>query len=379
MTDLPSEESPSSTRASRPEYRLDADELRARGIDHALLASDADLIETVELLLGLGVRLAEMEGRDLTLLPGPRMTRPDAVPHPLVGVDYSDDFTRQLVLALGFHFGSDRLGMTPAELAALGFFSELRNVLPETEVLSIVRVVGTSMSAVARSVISALRLNYETPIIEETGSIVDVTRAYRTITEELLPPFLDALSTVARRHVARLAGEPALWEPDQTGTATHEQATIGFVDLVGFTEFTEQADAAQFVKTLRRFELQVNELIVGRGGVLVKLIGDEAMFATFEAATAVDIAKDLTELRVGPDGNGAVRVGIASGFVVTTGGDYYGTVVNTAARAVDLAKPGTAVATKATVEASGIVARPLGTHPLRGISETVELFELELS
>ena len=290
MTDPPSADEPSTNRASHTGYGLDAGELRARNIDHELLAGDHELIAAVELLLSLGVTLEEMEGRNLTLLPGPRMTRPDAMQHPVAGMDYDDDFMRQLVLALGFDYGDDQLGLTPAELDSLRFFSDLRDVLPAAEVLSFVRVVGTSMSAVARSIISSLRLNYETPILEETGSIVEVTRAYRAITEELFPPFLDALSAIARRHVARLAGEPAFWEPDETGTVTHEQATIGFVDLVGFTEFTEQADAAQFIETVRQFELQVNELIVGRGGVLVKLIGDEAMFATFEAATAVDLS-----------------------------------------------------------------------------------------
>ena len=76
-----------------------------------------------------------------------------------------------------------------------------------------------------------------------------------------------------------------------------------------------------------------------------------------------------------------LRVGLAFGDVLTRDGDYFGPVVNLAARIVHLAAP-------SEVFASGTVASELtgsraynfvsrGTEQLRGIREPVELFTVE--
>lgn len=58
--------------------RLDAQRLRAMGIDDELIESDDDLVEIVELLLDLGLSIEDMVGTDLGFLAVPRLVRPDA-------------------------------------------------------------------------------------------------------------------------------------------------------------------------------------------------------------------------------------------------------------------------------------------------------------
>ena len=83
-----------------------------------------------------------------------------------------------------------------------------------------------------------------------------------------------------------------------------------------------------------------------------------------------------------------MRIGINTGWgnikfdEVTKGFDYYGTVSNVAARTESCAHGGQIVATKSAMDAMNAALRdtlsvdPLGPQPLRGVSEPVELFQV---
>ena len=73
------------------------------------------------------------------------------------------------------------------------------------------------------------------------------------------------------------------------------------------------------------------------------MVGDEVLFVTGHPAGAAEIALRLTSPDRGGKGLPALRVGMATGRVLTRFGDVYGPVVNLAARLTSLAKPGTAL------------------------------------
>ena len=351
------------------------------GIDHPLINNDAELVEVVEMLLDVGVDLEDMVGAELTFLAAPLLIRPDATVDPDHVFRHDPDnvdFRARAAVALGFNIDDDTRLLTPGEVETIEFFNEMRSIIGDDDMLALQRVLGSSMARLARSVISALRLHYETPIIEQTGSLAEVASAYRNITERMLPPFLEAASSVLRRHLAVAAAMPTVWNVDGSHAATMEQLTVGFVDMVGFTTFTEQANLKQFVAALTAFESQANEVIVTNGGTLVKLIGDEVMFVAPTAASGVEIARRLAKIPLHGGGPGSVRVGLAAGQVVAVGGDYYGTVVNIASRSVRHADPDAIVATAAVANGAHASARfkPIGPRQLRGISEPVDLFQL---
>jgi len=358
-----------------------AEQLRSMGIHHELLTSDADLVAMVDLLLELGVSLDDMVDADLTSLGAPRMIRPEASIEPgdVFSRDADDvEFRHRASVALGYNIDEDSRLLTPAEVDAVEFFSGMRNLVGEEDMLALLRVLGGSMGTVARSVITSLRLHYETPILEETGSLVEVFRSYQAITEEMLPRFLTASAAVLRRHVAVAAASQNLWNVDRSHAGTMEQTAIGFVDMVGFTSFTERANLEQFVVALRSFESQAQAVIVENSGTLIKLIGDEVMFSAPTPASAIKIARQLSELPLGDSGPGSVRIGLAFGDVVAVGGDFYGTVVNIASRAVQHAEPDEIVMTAAVANGAhaSTLIESIGPRSLRGISEPVELFRL---
>src|SRR5262249_61951274 len=72
---------------------------------------------------------------------------------------------------------------------------------------------------------------------------------------------------------------------------------------------------------------------------LVKLIGDGAMFVGDDAVDACTAARRLVDALATDDVVPPVRVGLAAGPVMSLYGDYFGDVVNLAARLVALAPP----------------------------------------
>lgn len=360
------------------------DELRRRGIEHQRARDDDDLIAAVQVLVDQGATLDEVEEHGILHTASARRVRPrpwhgtDAAAA-IAGVGVDEEFSQRLRLAMGLAAGTG-LGLTPDELDATRFFAGARNVLGEEETLSMVRVIGNSSARIARATASMLRVNFATPIDNSPAPLADAVAAYTQLIDSSLPAFLDATATLVRRHLATFIGDdgPDL-RVDDTRSAALERVVVGFADLVGFTAYTEQADVEQFMDTMGSFESEVHEIVVSNGGTIVKMIGDEVMFVTQYADEAVRIARQLTRVCTYVAGLQGMRVGLSRGDAINTGGDYYGTVVNTASRIAGMSFPDAIVATRAVVDAlpSTVATTPLGNHELRGISEPVELVRIE--
>ena len=78
---------------------------------------------------------------------------------------------------------------------------------------------------------------------------------------------------------------------------------------------------------------------------MVKMIGDEVLFAVPHERAAAEIALSLAEGYAADDELPDVRVGLASGPVLQREADVFGPVVNMAGRLVTLAFPATVVCT----------------------------------
>ena len=371
---------------------LTAAGLRARGIDHERAQDDNDLLDSVRVLLSRGVTLDELEEFGFAKALSQRSIRPN----PLHGIDadealdhvgIDEEFSRRLRLAMGLQGGSG-LGLTPEELEATRLFASLADLVGEQEMLSVVRVVGSSTARIARATTELLRVNFQPPIDTTPARLTDAVEAYAALIDASLPAFLDATAALVRRHLAAVLADEQAWMVDASRSATLQEHTIGFADLVGFTAFTEQVDAAAFMAAMVQFEREVQDAVVDHGGTVVKLIGDEVMFATPDPVSAVRVAAALVGIGRDIPGLDGMRVGLAYGQVIRSGGDFYGTVVNTAARIVGQAYPDAIVATQRVVDALRAHERasdppgelcetqPLGPHDLRGIQQPVELYRL---
>jgi adenylate cyclase len=138
-----------------------------------------------------------------------------------------------------------------------------------------------------------------------------------------------------RRHLLDSATRQLAWE--EAGEEGPVLA-VGFADLVGFTSLSEQLSDRETAELIEAFEAAATDTVVGGGGRVIKMIGDEVMFAC-EPLDAGEISLSLAETFDSPD-LPSVRVGVASGSVVSQAGDLFGPVVNLASRATIAARPG---------------------------------------
>ena len=137
---------------------------------------------------------------------------------------------------------------------------------------------------------------------------------------------------------------------------------------------------AELGGVIAEFETRAIDAIVDVGGRLVKFIGDAVMFIAPNPAAVCEIALQLVSQFSNHARLPPVRVGLAFGDVLTRDGDYYGPVVNVAARIVRLASPGEVLAlgaVRTAVDASDrYMFVPRGEHHLRGIREPAALYTL---
>ncbi|MFJ4716569.1 adenylate/guanylate cyclase domain-containing protein [Streptomyces sp. NPDC088785] len=116
---------------------------------------------------------------------------------------------------------------------------------------------------------------------------------------------------------------------------------VGFTDMVGYTRMTRGLDSTELVKVLDRFESLTGDVVAEGRGRVVKTIGDEVLFVCESAATAADIALELTSRAEGEKHLPHLRTGLAHGPVIGRFGDVYGAAVNIAARLTAVARPDT--------------------------------------
>jgi len=165
----------------------------------------------------------------------------------------------------------------------------------------------------------------------------------------------------------------------QEGVTRRELArlAVGFVDLVGSTELQAGLDPSALGEQVSRFESRAFEVITAGGGRLVKFIGDEIMMAAVDPVAGCRIVSNLVDAFV--DDGTQPRAGLVFGEVLFRHGDYYGPVVNRAARLVDAAIPGEALVDGTVVDAVDdplIQFEPAGRRMLRGFADPVAVWSL---
>lgn len=147
--------------------------------------------------------------------------------------------------------------------------------------------------------------------------------------------------------------------------------SVGFADLVSFTRLVSRLSEPALAMVVQRFEALASDIVTAHGGRVIKTVGDEILFASVGAAPAAAIALDLVaamaEDEVLPD----VRVGLASGRVISRLGDVFGTTVNRASRLTAVARPHTVLVDDAIAASlasmSGFEMSALRRRNLRGI------------
>jgi adenylate cyclase len=197
--------------------------------------------------------------------------------------------------ALGFADpGEDTsLRLAGDEVRALGFLTAaIEELLGTDSALALARVVGSSTSRLAEAIVDKFRTEFEHPRRSGGTPYHEIVEEYSEVAIAAMPPFLEALGAVLRRHLVAVSmGE---WLFDETPT-TQRHLVVGFCDLVGYTELSGRSTPSELSTLVSRFEAVVGEVTAAHRGRVVKLIGDAAMFVCDEAVDGAAIALDLVD------------------------------------------------------------------------------------
>jgi adenylate cyclase len=300
---------------------------------------------------------------------------PVPLPEAAAQVGASPDELEASWRALGFA-GDPRAAALPAELVeAQRVLLAMSDLIGAEAVLGLTRVVGSATTRLAEAVVDAFRIGFEMPALEGGTRYSDVVESYVAIAGDALPAFEQLVRATLRAHLVRVAG--GAWAPDAAGAAARRTLVVGFADLVGYTALTRTLAPSGLAQLLRRFEDVVADILPTHGGRLVKQIGDGVMFTADDVDAAAAIGLALVAACTGSEQLPPVRVGIDAGEVLTHYGDYYGDVVNLAARLVALAAPGTVVISEAAAAAArGWTSERLPDQALKGFGAPATVYRL---
>lgn len=263
--------------------------------------------------------------------------------------------------------------MSPGQIATLRVLAGTRSLLGDEAALELAPVIGGSMAKLAEAIVDSFRINVEMPRRHRGEPTSQIVEDYSRTAAAVIPPLIDAIGDVLVGHIVAVGR--ANWALDAQRAAITRDLVIGFADLVGYTRAAQQLGPAELAGAIRRFEASSGEVIARHGGRLVKLIGDEVMFVIEDPGRAVELANDLLHEEAVDHRLPGIRIGLAAGPVVSHHGDYYGDVVNLAARLVKAAAPGTALVSES-LESVGEA--PLELPPLKGYDRPIRAWRLGL-
>ena len=244
--------------------------------------------------------------------------------------------------------------------------SAIDSILTDEEGAEILHVVSTALSTIAEAAVAGHVQGPE----RRTTDFVDNARLNAAIAELGLE--LGQHVAVAFRHHLRQAAHVNR-RTQSTVSRDLIISAVGFLDLVGFTQLSQDLDVTELVELVKQFEASAYELAHQHSTRIVKLIGDEVMFVAEHgedaAAFAISLVASFDDERVVPRG------GVAHGELVNIHGDFFGPVVNLAARLVDVAVSGEVLVDDA-MAAAKVTTEPAGRRMLKGFDDPVSVHTL---
>jgi len=170
-----------------------------------------------------------------------------------------------------------------------------------------------------------------------------------------------------------------------SGVSFGSTVTLLFSDIRGFTDYTDQYGDAAAYQVLQEHNAIVRKQIEAFGGQVVKTQGDSFMVAFTTARGAILCAVAIQHALGAANRNQsgtriAIGIGINTGEPIQEGGDFFGGMVNLAARICAAAGPGEIFIAETTryvagrIESVEFVDR--GLHELKGFQEPQRVIEV---
>jgi adenylate cyclase len=252
---------------------------------------------------------------------------------------------RVLWRAMGYADVGEAVAFTEQDRAALHRMLHLIEVggLDPDTANDLVRSLGQTTARLADWQVNTLAGHMERSGAIEVaeGLSASTLNAFGDQLEELMPDLQALLIYVWRRAMATAVTRAASAGVASADAADSGVLSVGFADMVGYTRLSRRLPEGELARLVQGFEALSADVVAAGGGRLVKTVGDEVLFVAAAAAAAGDIAVRLHEAHAQDKAFPELRIGVATGQVVSRMGDVFGTTVNLASRLTAMARPGT--------------------------------------
>lgn len=245
---------------------------------------------------------------------------------------------RRLWRALGFPEHGGEVAFTRSDADAVSTLTSIveQELIDVDMAVNLTRAVGQTMARLADWEVATLVHRVEDVESGEhaTGSR---TRSALRMVDGLSEPFERLMLYAWRRHLAAAVSRIEALGDNEEDLHTTE-VTVGFADIVSFTALSNQIDQGKIGDLVELFESRCADVVATQRGRVIKSIGDSVLFVNADPIRAYDTAEGIINV-IGRDSRMPdVRVGLATGSVVTRMGDVFGPPVNMASRLTNVAR-----------------------------------------
>jgi len=252
---------------------------------------------------------------------------------------------------------------------------------PLVAFLQLVRVYVQSMRRIADAEVRLFHLYVHEPLIRDAVPELEMAAEMGELAGDILPLAAPLTEYLHTRYLRFFLEQDVVGHMESgLGADTAEielgQVTMAlcFIDLSGFTRYTEEEGDMEALDVVERF-VETVEATLPPEAAIVKTIGDEVMVVSPDAAS-------LTEWAVAFLGRfpqrPRPRVGIHCGEAVYRDGDYFGGQVNLAHRVVNRALAGEVLVTDRVAAAcagrQALALEAIGQVSLKGFPVPTDLF-----
>lgn len=250
--------------------------------------------------------------------------------------------------------------------------------LPVEAVLQLTRVYAQAVRRIADAEVRLFHLFVHEPMIRDGLSEIEVAEGLGELVRVTSPATVPLFEYLHERYVGYFLEQDVIghMESDFGGDTNldHVRTTLCFIDLTGFTRFTEQEGDATAFSVIEQFTETVEATLPPEANI-VKTIGDEVMVVSPDPVSLSEWAVGFLALftdRPKP------RAGIHHGAVVFRDGDYFGSQVNLTHRVVNRALGGEVLITDAVAawldDHPDLETDPIGEVDLKGFPQPTPLF-----
>jgi adenylate cyclase len=279
---------------------------------------------------------------------------------------------------------TDRRGdVSPEDAEALRHCARVLDAgFPLVAFLQLVRVYAQSMRRIADAEVRLFHLYVHEPLIRDAVPELEMAEEMGELAADILPLAAPLTDYLHQRYLRYFVEQDVVghMEADATAVDTaeielgHVHVSLCFIDLTGFTRYTEEEGDIEALDVVENFVASV-EATLPREATIVKTIGDEVMVVSPDPLPLTEWAVDFLarfEQRPQP------RVGIHYGDAVYRDGDYFGGQVNLAHRVVNRALAGEVLVTDSVCHSIAASDRlefeGIGRVSLKGFPSPTDLF-----